>query len=127
MLGMHGLQAANEAVQKSDLLVVLGARFDDRVTGKLSGFAPLAKVLHIDVDACELGKVRGADVALASDLKPALEALCWRQGTSVPSDAPLEATTRVKLPARNLTDDEAIEMRRIHSSCPDQRPGCEYV
>ena len=64
---------------------------------------------------------------LSDRIVTALEALCWRQGTSVPSDAPLEATTRVKLPARNLTDDEAIEMRRIHSSCPDQRPGCEYV
>ena len=51
MLGMHGLKAANQAVQRSDLLIVLGARFDDRVTGKLAGFAPRAKVLHIDIDA----------------------------------------------------------------------------
>ncbi len=75
MLGMHGLQAANKAVQQSDLLVVLGARFDDRVTGKLSGFAPGARVLHVDIDAAELGKVRVPDVAVAGDLLAALNGL----------------------------------------------------
>jgi acetolactate synthase-1/2/3 large subunit len=75
MLGMHGLEAANRVVQRSDLLIVLGARFDDRVTGKLSGFAPRAKVLHVDVDAAELGKVRPADVAVAEDLQEVLKRL----------------------------------------------------
>jgi acetolactate synthase-1/2/3 large subunit len=75
LLGMHGLEAANHSVQGSDLLVVLGARFDDRVTGKLAAFAPRARVLHIDVDAAELGKIRAADVAIAEDLKPVLKRL----------------------------------------------------
>jgi len=80
MLGMHGLEAANRAVQRSDLLVVLGARFDDRVTGKLAGFAPGARVLHVDIDAAELGKVRAADVAIASDLAPVLSGLIAELG-----------------------------------------------
>ena len=75
MLGMHGLEAANKAVQGADLLVVLGARFDDRVTGKIAGFAPKAKVLHCEIDPSEVGKVRRADVSLVGDLMPALAAL----------------------------------------------------
>ena len=75
MLGMHGLEEANRAVQSCDLLIALGARFDDRVTGKLDGFAPHARVLHIDIDASELGKVRRADVGICADLKPALKQL----------------------------------------------------
>lgn len=78
MLGMHGLQQANLAVQESDLLVVLGARFDDRVTGKLSGFAPHARVLHVEIDRAEIGKVRHADVSVMGDLGPALRALTSR-------------------------------------------------
>ena len=78
MLGMFGLESANKAVQQADLLVVLGARFDDRVTGKLAGFAPHAKVLHIDIDAAELGKVRSADVAVVGHLLPALQQITER-------------------------------------------------
>src|SRR5690606_12686752 len=68
MIGMHGLRAANEAVQASDLLIVLGARFDDRATGKLSAFAPHARVIHIDIDAAEIGKLRDAHIAIAADV-----------------------------------------------------------
>jgi len=75
MLGMHGSRAANEAVQACDLLIVLGARFDDRATGKLAEFAPHARVIHIDVDAAEIGKLRDANIAIAADLKKALSAL----------------------------------------------------
>lgn len=64
MLGMHGTPASNFAVQECDLLIVLGARFDDRATGKLSTFAPHAKVIHGDIDAAEIGKLRKVDVAL---------------------------------------------------------------
>src|SRR5690606_7310583 len=56
MLGMHGSRAANLAVQEADLLIVVGARFDDRATGKLAEFAPNARVVHMDIDACEIGK-----------------------------------------------------------------------
>jgi len=69
MLGMHGTKAANIAVQESDLLVVVGARFDDRVTGKLDEFAPNARVIHFDIDTAEINKRRDADAAILGDLK----------------------------------------------------------
>ena len=82
MLGMHGSRAANEAVQDSDLLIVLGARFDDRATGKLAEFAPHARVVHFDIDAAEIGKLRTAHVAVTGELKPAVEALSARLASS---------------------------------------------
>ena len=75
MPGMHGSVAAVTSLQKSDLLITLGARFDDRVTGKLSTFAVNAKVIHCDVDPAEIGKNRFADVAVIGDLKHTLIAL----------------------------------------------------
>ncbi|AHV37368.1 acetolactate synthase 2 catalytic subunit [Aeromonas dhakensis] len=86
MLGMHGTKAANYAVQQCDLLLVVGARFDDRVTGKLEEFAPEAKVIHLDVDAAEFGKRRAAEVGITQDLKQVLPHLAmtlaiepWRE------------------------------------------------
>ncbi|SIQ92285.1 acetolactate synthase, large subunit [Aeromonas sp. RU39B] len=76
MLGMHGTKAANYAVQMCDLLIVAGARFDDRVTGKLDEFAAKAKVIHLDVDAAELGKRREPEVGITADLNAVLPALC---------------------------------------------------
>ncbi|QOC24279.1 acetolactate synthase 2 catalytic subunit [Wenzhouxiangella sp. AB-CW3] len=78
MLGMHGSAAANLAVQEADLLIVVGARFDDRATGKLDEFAPNARVIHIDADAAEIGKLRHADIALPGDLAANLAALTQR-------------------------------------------------
>ncbi|WP_420796469.1 acetolactate synthase large subunit [Bifidobacterium cuniculi] len=75
MLGMHGTIAATGAVQRSDLLVAIGARFDDRVTGKLDAFAPGARVIHIDIDPAEIGKNRHADVPIVGDVKTVLKAL----------------------------------------------------
>ena len=75
MMGMHGSKAANHAVQESDLLICIGARFDDRATGRLSGFAPHARVIHMDVDAAEIGKLRHADAPLAGNLRDSLKAL----------------------------------------------------
>ena len=75
MPGMHGNYTAVTAMQESDLLVALGARFDDRVTGKLDGFAPEAKIIHVDIDPAELGKVRRPDVAIQGDVRLAIEAL----------------------------------------------------
>ena len=75
MPGMHGTVAAVTALQKADLLITLGARFDDRVTGKLSTFAPNAKIIHADIDPAEIGKNRHADVALIGDLKNILKVL----------------------------------------------------
>ena len=78
MLGMHGTRSANEAVQDSDLLIVVGARFDDRATGKLTEFAPRARVVHFDIEAAEVGKLRAANVAVVGDLKAGVEALTVR-------------------------------------------------
>ncbi len=75
MPGMHGNFTAVTAMQEADLLVALGARFDDRVTGRLDGFAPDARVVHVDIDSAELGKVRRADVAIQGDCRVAVEAL----------------------------------------------------
>jgi len=75
MPGMHGTVAAVTALQKADLLITLGARFDDRVTGKLSTFAPNAKILHADIDPAEIGKNRYADVAVVGDVRETIAAL----------------------------------------------------
>ena len=86
MLGMHGTKSANFAVQECDLLIAVGARFDDRVTGKLDTFAPHASVIHMDIDPAELNKLRRAHVSLQGDLNVLLPALQqtvnideWRQ------------------------------------------------
>ncbi len=75
MPGMHGTVAAVTALQKADLLITLGARFDDRVTGKLSTFAVNAKIIHADIDPAEIGKNRYADVPIIGDLGPTIRAL----------------------------------------------------
>jgi acetolactate synthase-1/2/3 large subunit len=107
MLGMHGTRVANWAMDEADLIVAIGARFDDRVTGALDEFAPHAKVVHIDIDATEIGKIVPAHVPLVGDAKLALAALCrefgkldppsldewwqrirgWQSGTREPCDA----------------------------------------
>jgi len=69
MPGMHGTVPAVTALQKSDLLITLGARFDDRVTGDAKSFAPNAKVIHVDIDPAEIGKIRFADVPIVGDAK----------------------------------------------------------
>lgn len=86
MLGMHGTKAANLAVQGCDLLVCVGARFDDRATGKLAGFAPDAGVIHLDVDPAEIHKLRRAQAAVLGDLRHSLPQLAtpssiepWRE------------------------------------------------
>lgn len=68
-LGMHGMKYANEAVQKADVIIALGIRFDDRITGKLDEFAPNAKIIHVDIDESENSKNVNADVFLHADLK----------------------------------------------------------
>jgi acetolactate synthase-1/2/3 large subunit len=75
MLGMHGTKYANYAIHESDLIIAMGVCFDDRVAGNLQKFAPLAKVIHIDIDPAELGKRFKVDVPVVSDLKVFLKAL----------------------------------------------------
>ena len=73
MPGMHGTATAVTAMQRADLLIALGARFDDRVTGKVSGFAPDAKIIHVDIDPAEQGKVRKPDVPIVGDCRLVIE------------------------------------------------------
>ena len=90
MPGMHGNYTAVMAMQRSDLLIAVGARFDDRVTGKLDGFAPDAKIVHIDIDPAEIGKNRTADVPIVGDCRDVLSKmlveLTKRQGDDGPPD-----------------------------------------
>jgi len=112
MLGMHGNGAANHAVQNCDLLMVVGARFDDRATGHLAQFAPAARVIHLDIDAAEISKLRKADVAIVGELAPALEGIrpahtanqswraqCagWKKEFAWRYDAPVEGIYAPKL------------------------------
>ncbi len=76
MLGMHGNEAANHAVQQCDVLLYIGGRFDDRATGKLSHFAPTARVIHVDIDPAEIAKLRRPDVSVTGELGPIMDALC---------------------------------------------------
>ncbi|NMC27374.1 MAG: biosynthetic-type acetolactate synthase large subunit [Syntrophomonadaceae bacterium] len=78
MLGMHGTRYANYAIGECDVLIAVGVRFDDRVTGKLETFAPNAKVIHIDIDAAEIGKNKEVDIPIVGDVKEALQALLPR-------------------------------------------------
>jgi acetolactate synthase I/II/III large subunit len=84
--GMHGSKYANWALNKADLVIAVGSRFDDRVTGKVSAFAPGAKVIHFDVDAAEVGKIRHADIPIVGPLKIALSELAAELRTQPPAD-----------------------------------------
>lgn len=72
MLGMHGTKYANKTIYESDLVIALGVRFDDRVAGDVQKFAPLAKIIHIDIDPAEIGKRLGADIPIVGDVKSIL-------------------------------------------------------
>jgi len=75
MMGMHGSKSANLSIQKADLLIVIGARFDDRATGKVKAFAPQAKIIHLDVDPAEISKIRDVDMPLIGQIKDILPKL----------------------------------------------------
>ncbi|HUI77052.1 MAG TPA: biosynthetic-type acetolactate synthase large subunit [Bryobacteraceae bacterium] len=91
MPGMHGSYAANMAMTNADLLIALGVRFDDRVTGRLAAFAPHAKVIHVDIDPAEIGKNRTPDVPIVGDVKQVLGKLNQLLADKEPADAQLEA------------------------------------
>lgn len=120
MLGMHGTKAANLAVQACDLLIAVGARFDDRVTGKLNTFAPNANVIHMDIDPAEMNKLRQAHVALQGNLNALLPALqqplkidAWRQHTA---DMRVEHTWRYDHPG------DAIYAPLLLKQLSDRKP-----
>ncbi len=88
MLGMHGTAYANFSVTECDLLIAVGARFDDRVTGKLDEFASRAKVIHIDIDPAEVGKNRGPEVPIVGSVKPVLQELLNLSQNIAPTEKP---------------------------------------
>jgi acetolactate synthase-1/2/3 large subunit len=100
MPGMHGNYTAVTSMQRADLLVALGARFDDRVTGKVSAFAPEAKIIHVDIDPAEMGKVRRPDVPIVGDCRLVIEELVravralMDAGVSPPDRSAWHATIR---------------------------------
>jgi acetolactate synthase-1/2/3 large subunit len=75
MLGMHGARYTNLALDECDLLIAIGARFDDRATGKVAAFCPKAKIIHIDIDPAELDKIKNAHIGIQSDVQEALNKL----------------------------------------------------
>src|SRR5437763_166405 len=89
--GMHGSKYANWALNKADLVIAVGSRFDDRVTGKLSAFAPGAKVIHFDIDAAEVGKIRTAEIPVVGPLKLALSQLT-REVKAFQAEKPVDRT-----------------------------------
>ena len=103
MLGMHGARCTNLALDECDLLIAVGARFDDRATGKVAGFCPQAKIIHIDIDPSELDKIKTAHVGIAGDVGATLQMLLPAIATSKRSDwlarvASLKARHPLRMP-----------------------------
>jgi acetolactate synthase-1/2/3 large subunit len=113
MPGMHGNYTAVTAMQKADLLVAIGARFDDRVTGDVKRFAPDAKVVHVDVDPAEIGKVRNADVPIVGDAGAVLEQLIFAMEHFLGAD---------EAPARKEWLDTLADWQQTHPLTYDQDP-----
>jgi len=115
MPGMHGSYTAVTAMQKADLLVALGARFDDRVTGKLAAFAPDAAIVHVDIDPAEIGKNRTADVPIVGDCRDVIAKMV------------AELTTRQEagggVPDRSAWLAQLEEWQRLYPYRYDQQPG----
>src|SRR6476660_4378212 len=94
MPGMHGSYAANMALTGADLLIALGVRFDDRVTGRLAAFAPHARIIHVDIDPAEIGKNRAPEIPIVGDVKRVLEKLNKTLGDMKPSRGERNAAAR---------------------------------
>ncbi|WP_407439241.1 acetolactate synthase 2 catalytic subunit [Lelliottia sp.] len=125
MLGMHGTKAANLAVQECDLLIAVGARFDDRVTGKLNTFAPNAKVIHMDIDPAEMHKLRQAHVTLQGDLNALLPVL--QQSLSIDKWREHTAQMRTENAWRYDHPGEAIYAPLLLKQLSDRKPANSVV
>jgi acetolactate synthase I/II/III large subunit len=129
--GMHGPKWSNLAMNKCDLLVAVGARFDDRVTGKLSAFAPGATVVHLDIDAAEIGKLRRADVPVVGPLKQVLAGLAEQLRTLPPPDTEawlrqIEAW-REEFPLRYGNGGDALKPQKVLETLRDLTAGRDDV
>ena len=125
MLGMHGTKAANLAVQECDLLIAVGARFDDRVTGKLNTFAPHAKVIHMDIDPAEMNKLRQAHVSLQGDLNALLPAL--QQDLEINEWRQFNADMRTEFAWRYDHPGDAIYAPLLLKQLSDRKPANSVV
>jgi acetolactate synthase-1/2/3 large subunit len=119
--GMHGPKWSNWALNKADLIVAVGARFDDRVTGKVSAFAPGATVVHLDIDAAEISKIRHADIPVVGPLKSVLEELAALvkadlvEGRTEPWLRQIDEW-RTEFPLRYREDDSVLKPQRVLES-----------
>lgn len=116
MLGMHGTHYANYSVQNSDMLIAVGARFDDRVTGKIDKFAPHAKIVHLDIDPSSIQKVVKVDHALIGDIKPVLRELIKHVGNLRPQTKEWMAqieTWKKKHPLKYDKNDSTIRQEYV--------------
>jgi len=113
MPGMHGSYAANMGMTHTDLLIALGTRFDDRVTGRLAAFAPHAKVIHVDIDPAEIGKNRNPDIPIVGDVKRVLTKLIKNLAELAPEHQATNA------PARAAWNAQIREWRELHPLTPE--------
>ncbi len=97
MMGMHGEAWVNQAIQEADLLIALGMRFDDRVTGKLNTYAPKAKKIHVEIDRAEINKNIHVDVPLIGDLREVLGRLLPASGRHAHSEWWRRSTVRSRI------------------------------
>jgi acetolactate synthase I/II/III large subunit len=118
MPGMHGNYTAVTAMQQSDLLIALGSRFDDRVTGKVDAFAAGAKVIHVDIDPAELGKVRRPDVPIVGDCRLVIEEMV----KAVTADRAKHAGDGTHWPSLDAWHAQLEEWKRLHPLFYDQQP-----
>src|SRR5581483_5902067 len=128
--GMHGPKWSNWALNKADLIVAVGARFDDRVTGKVSAFAPGSTVVHLDVDAAEISKIRYADIPVVGPLRPVLAELARElpeaEGRTEPWLAQI-AAWREEFPLRYREDGEALKPQRVLETLEELTSGRDDV
>jgi acetolactate synthase-1/2/3 large subunit len=124
MPGMHGTKYANMAIYESDLIVALGVRFDDRVAGDVSRFAPLAKVVHVDIDAAEIGKRVGTDIPIVGDLKSVLS-MVTEKVNNTKRDSWLERVAELKsrFPLTYKEDSRTIKPQAVIKTLSDLTGG----
>jgi acetolactate synthase I/II/III large subunit len=130
--GMHGPKWSNWAINKCDVLVAVGARFDDRVTGKLSAFAPEARVVHLDVDPAEISKLRRADVPVAGPLRQVLAGLARELAALQKPDRTLLwlrqlERWREEFPLRYSTGGDVLKPQRVLETLQELTAGCDDV
>lgn len=124
MPGMHGSYAANMAMTNADLLIALGVRFDDRVTGRLAAFAPHAKIIHVDIDPAEVGKNRNADLPVVGDVRRVLPKLTEELNELAPSMKAQNADAREawRKQVRDWKDEHPLKALPIDPQADEIRP-----